>query len=42
MGATIFVLPDDIVEVQPKMVSLGLNQMLTFIGTLMALSKAML
>jgi plastin-1 len=32
MGATIFVLPDDIVEVKPKMI-------LTFVGSLMALHK---
>ena len=32
MGATIFVLPEDIVEVKPKMI-------LTFVGTLMALDK---
>jgi plastin-1 len=30
MGATIFLLPEDIVEVKPKM-------MLTFVGTLMAI-----
>ncbi|KAJ3210946.1 hypothetical protein HDU82_007051 [Entophlyctis luteolus] len=33
MGATIFVLPEDIVEVKPKMI-------LTFVGTLMALDKS--
>ncbi|KAJ3131152.1 hypothetical protein HK101_004791, partial [Irineochytrium annulatum] len=33
MGATIFVLPEDIVEVKPKMI-------LTFVGTLMALDRA--
>lgn len=32
LGATIFVLPEDIVEVMPKMI-------LTFIGTLMAMAK---
>ncbi|KNC99423.1 fimbrin [Spizellomyces punctatus DAOM BR117] len=32
LGATIFVLPEDIVEVKPKMI-------LTFVGTLMALDK---
>ncbi|KAJ3271990.1 hypothetical protein HDV01_006030 [Terramyces sp. JEL0728] len=34
LGATIFVLPEDIVEVKPKMI-------LTFVGTLMALSKSL-
>ncbi|KAJ3303995.1 hypothetical protein HDV03_003233 [Kappamyces sp. JEL0829] len=34
LGATIFVLPEDIVEVKPKMI-------LTLIGSLMALSKSM-
>ncbi|KAJ3141985.1 hypothetical protein HK100_004466 [Physocladia obscura] len=33
LGATIFVLPEDIVEVKPKMI-------LTFVGTLMALDKS--
>ncbi|KAJ3094426.1 hypothetical protein HDU97_008103 [Phlyctochytrium planicorne] len=33
LGATIFVLPEDIVEVKPKMI-------LTFVGTLMALDRA--
>ncbi|TPX36121.1 hypothetical protein SmJEL517_g01590 [Synchytrium microbalum] len=33
LGATIFVLPEDIVEVKPKMI-------LTFVGSLMALSKS--
>lgn len=33
MGATIFVLPEDIVEVKPKMI-------LTFVGTLMALDRS--
>ncbi|KAI9366110.1 calponin homology domain-containing protein [Zopfochytrium polystomum] len=33
LGATIFVLPDDIVEVKPKMI-------LTFVGTLMALDRS--
>jgi plastin-1 len=32
LGGTIFVLPEDIVEVKPKMI-------LTFVGTLMAISK---
>ncbi|KAJ3310894.1 hypothetical protein HDV04_004589 [Boothiomyces sp. JEL0838] len=34
LGATIFVLPEDIIEVKPKMI-------LTFVGTLMALSKSL-
>lgn len=34
LGATIFVLPEDIVEVKPKMI-------LTFIGTLMSIDKSM-
>jgi plastin-1 len=33
LGATIFLLPEDIVEVRPKMI-------LTFVGTLMALAKS--
>jgi plastin-1 len=33
LGATIFVLPEDIMEVKPKMI-------LTFVGTLMALAKS--
>ncbi|RKP02291.1 hypothetical protein CXG81DRAFT_10976 [Caulochytrium protostelioides] len=35
LGATIFVLPEDIIEVKPKMI-------LTFVGTLMALDKKIL